>query len=132
MGNKHLTICLMVLMSSTPAYAEYDVNDLKKLFTDKRQRAQIDAARAGDYSGSEVQQATQVNVSGYMKRSGGKSVVWVNGTNTLESSKVGGVMVNTQTINNDNKVPVKIDGRTVYVRPGESWSEASGNVKDSY
>jgi len=122
----------MVLMSSTPAYAEYDVNDLKKLFTDKRQRAQIDAARAGDYSGSEVQQATQVNVSGYMKRSGGKSVVWVNGTNTLESSKVGGVMVNTQTINNDNKVPVKIDGRTVYVRPGESWSEASGNVKDSY
>lgn len=130
MGNKHLTICLMVLISSTPAYAEYDVNNLKKLFTDKRQRAQIDAARAGDYSGSEVQQATQVKVSGYMKRSSGKSVVWVNGKNTLDSSRVGGVTVNTNAIN--NKVPVKIDGRTVYVRPGESWSEASGNVKDSY
>ncbi len=120
----------MVLISSTPAYAEYDVNNLKKLFTDKRQRAQIDAARAGDYSGSEVQQATQVKVSGYMKRSSGKSVVWVNGKNTLDSSRVGGVTVNTNAIN--NKVPVKIDGRTVYVRPGESWSEASGNVKDSY
>jgi len=132
MVNKYLTICLIILINSTPVYAEYDVNDLKKLFTDKRQRAQIDAARAGDYSGAEAQQATQVNVSGYMKRSSGKSVVWVNGANTLESSKVGGVMVNTQSIKNNNKVPVKIDGRTVYVRPGESWSEASGIVKDNY
>jgi len=129
---KILTICLMVLINITSAHAEHDVNDLKKLFTDKRQRAQIDAARAGDYSGPEVQQATQVNVSGYMKRSGGKSVVWVNGANTLDSSKVGGVTVNTKSINNNNKVPVKIDGRTVYVKPGESWSEVSGSVKDNY
>ncbi|PCJ85221.1 MAG: hypothetical protein COA54_11760 [Thiotrichaceae bacterium] len=132
MVNKFLITCLMVLMNASPAYAEYDVNDLNKLFTDKKQRAQIDADRAGDYSGSEVHKATQVKVSGYMKRSSGKSVVWVNGANTLDSTRVGGVTVNTQLINNNNKVPVKIDGRTVYVRPGESWSEASGSVKDNY
>ncbi len=132
MAYKYLTIFLLALLTNAPAYAEYDVNDLNKLFTDSRQRAQIDAARAGDYSGSEIQQATQVKVNGYMKRSGGKSVVWVNGTNTLDSSKVGGVTVNTKAINNNNKVPVKIDGQTVYVRPGESWSEASGSVKDNY
>ena len=122
----------MTLIGSTPAYAEYDVNDLKKLFTDKRQRAQIDAARAGDYSGPEVKQAMQVNINGYMKRSNGKSVVWVNGTNTLESSQVGGVAVNVRSIKSNKKVPVKIDGRVVYVKPGESWSESSGGVKDNY
>jgi len=132
MIKKYVTICLIAFINSTPVYAEYDVNDLKKLFTDKRQRAQIDAARAGDYSGPEVQQATQVNVNGYMKRSSGKSVVWVNGENTLESSKVGGVTVNARSINRNNKVPVKIDGRTVYVKPGESWSESTGTIKESY
>ena len=132
MVNKYLIICLLVFINSAPAYAEYDVNDLKKLFTDKRQRAQIDAARAGDYSGPETQQATQVNINGYMKRSNGKSVVWVNGANTLESSKVGGVSVNTKSISANNKVPVKIDGHTVYIRPGESWSEASERIEDNY
>lgn len=129
---KLFTLCLTIFMCSTATHAEYDVNDLKKLFTDERQRAQIDAARTGNNTGTETQQTATVSVTGYMKRSDGKNVVWVNGNSTIDSSRVGGVVVNTKSINKNDKVAVQIDGHTVYVRPGESWSKTSGTIKDNY
>ena len=53
MQAKKITIGLICMMCSSALYADYDAEDLQKLFTDKRQRAQIDAARSGDVTGSE-------------------------------------------------------------------------------
>jgi hypothetical protein len=115
---------------SVIAHADYDASDLKKLFTDQGQRAQIDAARSGKSSGSELQQTTRVNVSGYVTRSDGKSVVWVNNKNTLDSSRIGDVKVQQSSIGKNKKVTITVDGKTARLKPGESWSKETGKIVD--
>ena len=117
--------------SSGTLHAEYDASELKNLFTDKSQRAQIDAMRSGRTSGPELKQTSQVKVSGYITRSDGKSVVWLNNENTLEGSKIGDVRVHQQTIGKDKKVTISVDGKTARLKPGESWSKETGKVVDS-
>jgi hypothetical protein len=117
---------------SAVVYADYDASSLNKLFTDKSQRAQIDAARSGKNSGAEVQQTTEVKVSGYVTRSDGKGVVWVNNSNTLDSTKVDDVSVQQSTIGNNKKVTVSVDGVTTRLKPGETWSKETGKIKEGY
>ena len=124
---------LVSILCSTVTYAEYDASDLGKLFTDKSQRLQIDAARSGKNTGTVPEQADKVNMSGYLKRSDGKNVVWVNGENTLDSSEIGSVKVYPKAIDeNDKKVPVNVDGNRLYLKPGETWSKSTGKVKENY
>ena len=128
---KLFTTCLIVLMCSSNAYAEYDVDNLKKLFTDKKQRVQIDAARSGNYSINSSQQTKKVSVLGYMKRSNGNSVVWVNGQNTMEGSKLGDIDVHRSNIGKNKKVTIKLEDNIIRLMPGEHWVEGAG-VADGY
>ncbi len=43
---------LFCMICSNALHADYDEADLQKLFTDKKQRARIDATRSGDYTES--------------------------------------------------------------------------------
>ena len=132
MQAKKITIGLICMLCNSALYADYDAEDLQKLFTDKRQRAQIDAARSGDVIGSELQQQTsKVSVTGYMTRSDGKDVVWVNNKNTLESSKIGDVRVHKSTIGKNKKVTVSVEDKTTRLRPGETWYKETGKIVDS-
>jgi hypothetical protein len=121
---------LLCFISGNSLYAGYDAADLQKLFTDKRQRTQIDSARSGNYSAADLPQTSKVNVSGYVTRSDGKSVVWVNNKNTMDSSKMGDMRVHQSNIGRNKKVTVTVDGRSVRLKPGETWSEDSG-ISDS-
>lgn len=112
--------------------ADYNAADLNKLFTDKNQRAQIDAARSGKTPASGIKKTSEVEVSGYMTRSDGKSVVWVNHKNTLESSTIDGARVHQSSIGKDKKVTVTMDGKTKSLKPGESWSREKGKTADNY
>lgn len=120
------------IFTSSALHAEHDLSKLKNLFTDKAQRSQIDAARSGRTSGPELKQTSQINVSGYVTRSDGKSVVWLNNTNTLESTKVGDIRVHQNTIGKDKKVTISVDGKTARLKPGESWSKETGQTTDNY
>lgn len=111
---------------------DYDPEDLNKLFTDKDQRMQIDAGRSGKASPSGIQKTSEVEVSGYVTRSDGKSVVWLNDKNTLDSSKIGDVRVNKNNIGKDKKVTISVDGKTARLKPGETWSKETGKTADSY
>ena len=62
-----------------------------------------------------------------MTRSDGKSVVWVNNKNTLDSSRIGDIKVQQASIGRDKKVAVSVDGKTTRLKPGETWSEDTGN-----
>ncbi len=126
-----LTVFLSLVFISA-SHAEYNESDLKNLFTTKKQRAKIDAVRFGKYVAAPVKRTVKkktkikkVKVSGYMTRSDGKSVVWVNGKNTLKSLKIGRVNVRKTNIKN-NKVTINVDGKTVLLKPGETWVEAKG------
>jgi hypothetical protein len=123
---------ILCLMYSAASQADYDASELNKLFTDKSQREEIDAARSGKKTGNDLQQTTKVKVSGYVTRSDGKSVVWVNDKNTRDSSKVGDVKVQQSTVGDNKKVTISVDGKTTRLKPGEIWSKETGNVKEGY
>jgi hypothetical protein len=124
-----LLIGLLCLMCGSVSHAEFDADDLGKLFTDKKQRAQIDAARSG-VSGA-TNRIDKVKVDGYVIRSDGKSVVWVNGQNTLESSRIGNIRVHQPSMQKDKKVSISVDGESRRLRPGETWNKSTGKIVDS-
>ena len=72
-----------------------------------------------------------MSVTGYMTRSDGKDVVWVNNKNTLESSKIGDVRVHRSTIGKSKKVTVSVEDKTTRLRPGETWYKETGKIVDS-
>ena len=123
---------LFCIFFSNVLHADYDAADLQKLFTDKKQRARIDATRSGDYTESNArQQTSKVKVSGYVTRSDGKSVAWVNDKNTLESPRVGNVQVRPPSIGKNKKVTVSVDNKTTRLRPGETWYKETGKIVDN-
>jgi hypothetical protein len=122
---------LLCFICSGPLYADYDVSNLQKLFTDKKQRAQIDAMRSGNDTKSDIKQKTgKVNINGYITRSNGKSVVWVNNKSTLDSPKIGAVKVQQSNIGKNKKVAVTLDGKHAQLKPGESWNVETGKIVD--
>ena len=107
---------------------DYSEHSLRTLFTSQQQRQNIEGERRGSNLSEEqaLVGPSSVQINGVVKRSNGKSVVWVNGKNTMDSSTVDGVRVYSNSINAQNKVPIMIDGRKVYIKPGETWSEETG------
>lgn len=118
---KHIILFCVCFIFSSSSFAEYDVSELKNLFTDKSQRAVIDAKRSGKAGSRASIKSNQVNVSGYMTRSDGEGVVWLNNKNTLKSTKIDDIHVHKKSIGKDKKVTVNVDGKTVKIKPGESW-----------
>jgi len=111
-------------------HADYNADNLNNLFTDKSQRASIDAARSGKIS-PESQKTNKVTVEGYVTRSDGKSVVWINNNNTLEDSKIGDIKVQQSNVGKNKKVGVTLDGSHVHLKPGETWYKETDKVVDS-
>ena len=123
---KSIISWFLCLLFSSAAFADYDVANLEKLFTDKKQRAQIDAVRTGHHKSPGIKKARQVNVKGYVTRSDGKSVAWINDNNTLKKVHVDNVKVHRETIGKNKKVGVTVNGKRIHLKPGETWSESSG------
>ena len=126
--NNKLLLCALMFMLTPMAQAEYDESELDKLFTDKSQRAQIDAVRSGKHIGNGVRQTSKVSVDGYLTRSDGKSVVWVNKESTLDNHRVGDVKVHRSSIGNNKKVTISVDGKSARLKPGETWHKETGEI----
>ncbi len=128
-----MTRCLLifaVLFSSSAIAEGFNEQSLKTLFTSPSERKAINATRRG--AGGFMSGAASVQLKGVVKRSDGKSVVWLNRKNTMGNTMIDGVKVYPNALNKNNKVPIRIDGRLVHVKPGESWSEETGVVEDNY
>ena len=123
---------ILCFMYSNVLFAEYDASDLQQLFTDKKQRSQLDAARSGNDIATEIPQTNQVNMSGYLTRSSGKSVVWLNNKNTMDASKMGNVRVQQSTVGKNKKVTLIVGGKRKQLRPGEVWHRDTGKVVENY
>jgi hypothetical protein len=127
-------IVIISLLSSASMAAD-DVESLGTLFTDSEQREKLEAVRRGTYleEAEKNSRVSNIRVDGIMLRGDGHNVVWVNGSSTLEGGPVEGIRVSPEAINKDNnKVPVTIEGKRVYVKPGQIWSEGTGQVTDNY
>jgi hypothetical protein len=104
--------------------------ELGRLFFTPEQRAALDArrkARVPDRPSAAVVASPTTKLDGYVKRSGGKSTVWVNGEALSEGSgdapRIGQ--------NPDERVSVPIgEGRRAGLKPGEAVDRGTGEVRD--
>ncbi|MBT8126927.1 MAG: hypothetical protein KJP15_05540 [Gammaproteobacteria bacterium] len=131
---KYIAFTFLAL-GSGPAASEARFDELGRLFTDAAQREKLEAVRHGAY-GQQLESpsaVTEVTVNGVMLRSGGESVVWVNGKSTLDGQPGKGVHVRARAASPDNfSVPIEVNGRYISMKPGQSWSDGSGEIKDNY
>ena len=127
--------CCMALPLVPSASEKYGADNIDRLFTSPQQRQKLDTMRTAPSSGSQEQKpdVTNVELNGIMIRDDGNNVIWINNNSSLKSNKVDGVKVNPKAIDKDSyEVPVKADDHRIKMKPGQSWSETTGTVKDSY
>ena len=119
---------LLALLSAGPAAAQ----QLGRLFFTPEQRAALDARRAARMPDkpAAVAESPTTRVDGYVKRSSGKSTVWVDGEAMPDGLQLEGLRL--QRGNDPTRVTVTIgeDGRRIVVRVGETLDRATGAVKD--
>jgi hypothetical protein len=119
---------LLALLPAGPAAAQ----ELGRLFFTPEQRAALDARRAARLPDkpAAVAESPTTRVDGYVKRSSGKSTVWVDGEAMPDGLQLEGLRL--QRGNDPTRVTVTIgeDGRRIVVRVGETLDRATGAVKD--
>ena len=126
---------LSLLLLPEYAISEDGIEGLGRLFVDVDQREKLEAVRRGTYNVEveEESRVSNVRLNGVMMRSDGENVVWINGESTLDGEPIKGVNVNPKAADNKTyNVQVKIDGKRVYLKPGQNWSEGTGTIKDNY
>jgi hypothetical protein len=126
---------LLMALAFKPVMSQDGVENLGTLFTDSGQREKLEAVRRGTYmeEAEKNSRVSNVRIDGVMMRSDGHNVVWVNGTSTMDNSSIEGIRINADAADKDSqKIPVTVDGKRVYVKPGQIWSEGTGRVTDNY
>ena len=123
------TVCGLLLAALLVAPA-LGAEPLGRLFFTPEQRAALDArrkARVPDKPAAAVVASPTVRLDGYVKRSDGRSTVWVNGESQGESGsdapRIG---------SNDGSVSVNVgeSAARVTLKPGEVLDRGNGDVRD--
>lgn len=122
---------LALLLALLPAGLA-SAQELGRLFFTPEQRAALDSRRVARLPDkpAAVAELPTTRVDGYVKRSSGKSTVWVDGEPTPDGLQIEGLRV--QRGNDPTRVTVTVgeDGRRIVLRVGESFDRATGEVKD--
>jgi hypothetical protein len=119
---------LIMVVASTGVWAE----DLGRLFFTPDQRAALDArrkARVPDRPQVTTTVSPTTRLDGYVKRSGGRSTVFVNGDAVLEGTADAPVV---DPERRGGRVPVTAGegGQRIELRPGEVLDRGTGQVRD--
>lgn len=119
----------MVLLGASQAAAQ----ELGRLFFTPEQRAAMDArrkARLPETPAAAVAPSPTTRVDGYVKRSGGKSTVWVDGVGVPDGTQPEGLRLRRGDDASRVTVIVGEDGRRIEMRVGQTLDRSSGEVKD--
>ena len=113
-----------------------------RLFTTAEQRAHLDRVRHEEpvepqpekepaQAATPPEPPPPVHLRGFVRRSGGPEAVWVNGDSTLGDAGLGeGMRVDGGRIDGNDVLIRLRDGRTVRLKPGQTWDPERGVVQD--
>jgi uncharacterized protein YfaP (DUF2135 family) len=115
--------------------SDVQAQELGRLFFTPEQRAALDArrkARVPDKPAAvPVTESLVTRVNGAVRRSGGKSTVWVNGETIPEDTQVDGARVAPGGANSGRvSIPAGEGPQRYDLRVGESLDRGSGEVRD--
>ena len=129
-----LSTFIYVTFCNTSVAADYSERDLGTLFTTPSERQKIDSSKRGDVTQTNSRRITpsSITINGMVIRSKGENTVWVNGDKSTGNKTSSGVKVLANSVSKNNKVRVLVDGKSVRIKPGQSWSEETEAVIDSY
>lgn len=125
--NRQLLVILLSLPLPLQA-ADFSETELGTLFTTPAVRDNIDNLRQRSPQQADAPvstRASKVTVNGLIRRSDGRSTVWVNGKKAGRSAG-DGIRVPSRQKRAD-KVSVMVNGKLVKIRPGESWTDKTDN-----
>ena len=117
-------LLVAAVFSASPCEAQ----ELGRLFFTPEQRAALDArrkARVPDKPAAVVVASPTTRVDGYVKRSGGRSTVWVNGESLPEGPSEARIGEGERV-----SIPLGEAGRRATLRPGEVLDRGTGEVRD--
>jgi hypothetical protein len=125
-----LLLLLLVVFLSTPAAV---AQELGRLFFTAEQRAALDArrkARVPDKPAAVVVASPVTRLDGFVKRSDGRSTVWVNSESLPEGPADAPRIGASRSDPNRVSVPLGEGGRRATLKPGEVLDRGSGEVRD--
>ncbi len=122
------------------SYADND--EFGRLFTSPAERTELDSKRKQITSDNIIieQSTTQlrtegpkdkeIELSGFVLREDGQSMVWINGKSELSDSLTKDLRLSTQTRQRD--VVVKSQGKQQRLKPGQVWDLEKNRIKESW
>lgn len=119
---------LLLLLAAPPAAAQA----LGRLFYTPEQRDALDArrkARLPDKPAA-VEPSPTTRLDGYVRRSSGRSTVWVDGEAMTENVQPEGMQLRRGQDPSRVTVVIGEDGRRIEMRVGQTLDRATGEVKD--
>ena len=121
-----LAVLLAAFAPAAPA------QELGRLFFTPEQRAALDARRKARLPDRPAQAAPSptTRIDGHVKRSGGKSTVWVDGEAVPDGTQPEGLRLRRGEDPGRVTVILGEDGRRRELRVGETLDRATGEVKD--
>jgi hypothetical protein len=114
------------------AAAPCDAQELGRLFFTPEQRSALDArrkARVPDKPNAAAVAAPTMRLDGYVKRSSGRSTVWVN-SEALDESALESPHIPRAGSDDRVSVPVGESRGRIQMRPGETLDRGNGEVRD--
>jgi hypothetical protein len=145
---KVLDTCLAACMFGTavlsgPVAAQQQQEPMGRLFFTPAQRSSLDVARSQRARATlsterteeqpAVPQEQTITYGGAVRRSDGKSTVWINGRPVTEQEAVAGATV-VGRVGADGSVSLQVpqSGRSVQLKPGQSIELLSGTIEEAY
>ena len=123
-------ILLLALALAAPLA---EAQELGRLFLTPEQRSALDArrkARVPDKPAAAVVASPVTRIDGYVKRSGGRSTVFINGDAVSETSPEAPRIDTANTPGGSVSVNVGEGGSRARLRPGETLDRGNGEVRD--
>jgi hypothetical protein len=132
---------LVAALASMPAVAQQQ-EPMGRLFFTPAQRSSLDVARSQRARATLSTEKTEeqaapveqsLTYSGMVRRSDGKSTVWINGRPVSEKDALGGAAV-VGRVGADGSVSLQVpqSGRRVELKPGQSVELLSGTIEEGY